>query len=233
VLVNVFDLGSEEEARDLQRKLAEGRGHAAFCRVRGKQVFEFSKTDVAGAVKTAMEMGLAEKPQKVRYRVVADLALADDADGAESTEMLNEILESGGVETERIRELREQFRIGNSVVLRDGEAAGWQPEFKPAPEHVAGPAAGIVVYQFGDTVKVFGVPLVHFKAEIPCEASGLTETGRRADESLLAASDAWPVDDPDVKRLVRDITRGKRTQEDKVQAVFYMAITRIEMVVTR
>ena len=52
----------------------------------------------------------------------------------------------------------------------------------------------------------------------------------RVDESLLAASDAWPVDDPDVKRLARDITRGKRTQEDKVQAILYMAMPRIEMV---
>jgi len=66
---------------------------------------------------------------------------------------------------------------------------------------------------------MLGVPYVRATMEIWTDDTGYVATTRKADESLLSATEFWPSDDADIIALARKITTGKRTTDDKVQAI--------------
>ena len=74
VKVNLLEAKTEADAAELHKKLLKMRGHPAFCLRKGRTVVEFARTSRDTAVKTAWELGFAEKPDEVRYRVAATTA---------------------------------------------------------------------------------------------------------------------------------------------------------------
>lgn len=64
-----------------------------------------------------------------------------------------------------------------------------------------------------------GFPYVWLVAHVTTRADGLTPTTRSATPDLVAPTDFWPVDDPDMVALAEAITEGQDTADAKVQAL--------------
>jgi transglutaminase-like putative cysteine protease len=76
-----------------------------------------------------------------------------------------------------------------------------------------------VTYTFGDTPGFLGVPYVSLAAEITTRADGRTPTSRSRTGDLLAATEYWPVDDPEITRLARDIAGDAQGSRAKLDAI--------------
>ncbi len=196
-----------------------------FCFRNGLQVIEYviQQPDEALAIKTSYELGLKEKPSRLRYRVVAELATIDEADYMACNPMFNLFLtQSSKPSDETVRQIEEmsrKFKFGQTLVLRNpqlGTDAG-SYGFQPVSAKQAA-AASNVAYSFGPLPMRQGVPYTTATLEVSADASGLTASAPPAAE-LTAATRFWPVDDAKIKALAAKITAGKTTPDAKVRAI--------------
>jgi len=195
-----------------------------FCLRRGRTVIEYvgADLDAALAVKTSYELGLEEKPERVRYRVVAEVAAVERADYMAGNALFNAFLQlQAGDESarERIGELATKFQFGRSIALRGprlGNAAGTH-EFDPAALEAV-ETDDTVSYSFDALPARQGVPYVTATMEITVDGAGFYE----ALPPLAAATVAtpfWPADDPRLVALAEEIAAGAATNDAKAQAI--------------
>jgi transglutaminase-like putative cysteine protease len=74
-------------------------------------------------------------------------------------------------------------------------------------------------WSFEDPPSLLGVPYVSLTAEITSTFDGLTPSTRKADPALTAATPFWPVDDPEIVALAREITAGSESLDEKTSAL--------------
>jgi transglutaminase-like putative cysteine protease len=225
IQVNVFDARTDEKASRLHKTVSEMHGHPAMCLIRGRKVFEFCKADVTSAIKTAYELGLVDKPKQVRYLVTALVATVDQADYMAFNELSNVFFgmdpQAPSEEAlERIARLSKGFTFGKSLAVRRPREEDVSLLYRLTPEPAGTEEfADLTVFTFSEPRQAFGVPYVALKVAARCNDRGTTPTDRRVEESLLAPTPYWPVDDPEVSALAKEITEGRQTPEAKVQAI--------------
>jgi NAD(P)-dependent dehydrogenase (short-subunit alcohol dehydrogenase family) len=225
IQVNVFDARTDAEASRLHKTVSEMHGHPAMCLIRGRKLYEFCKADVTTAIKTAYELGLVEKPQQVRYLVTALVATVDKADYMSSNELSNVFFRMDPqAPSEEVREQIERLSrgltFGTSLALRHPRQEDGSLLYRLTAEPAGTEdLADHTVYTFSKPRQAFGVPYVALKVAARCNDRGTTPTDRRVEESLLSATPYWPVDDPEVTALAKEITAGKRSPETKVEAI--------------
>jgi transglutaminase-like putative cysteine protease len=226
VQVNIFEAGTNAEAEQLHKAIAKMKKHPAFCLLAGRKVIEFTKAEVALAIKAAFELGFVQKPQRVTYRLTTQIALVQKADYMAFNELSRVFFaaDPGNPKLEtldRVAALSKGFTFGESLVMRvpKGMDAASAYRFTPAPTRGEMQAHDRMRYYFSQPPKVLGVPGVLFKGEIACDHTGLTPTDRDSAPTLLSATPYWPVEDPEVVALTRNILAEKTTTEAKVQAI--------------
>ena len=117
--------------------------------------------------------------------------------------------------------LSKRFQFGSSLAMRSPGVGASKAvyEFAPSPRAVRPSQNDAVTYQFGNPPERFGVPYVTAKMEMLADETGFAPTTRKADKSLLSATEFWPSDDPEIVALAKRITEGKETTQQKVQAI--------------
>ena len=225
IKVNVISAVDEENAKALHAALMKIKSHP-FCERKGPLVIEYVGKDIdaALAIKTSYELGLLQKPENVRYRVVAELATVEKADYMACNALFNQFLalQSGTDQhvVQQIQDLSKKFTFGRSLALRnpllDGGSAthAFQPAARDSKESVA-----TVGYSFGELPDRQGVPFVTATMDLLVDATGFHRSAAAPPENLTAATPFWPSDDPVVVALARRITRGKATNDAKVTAI--------------
>lgn len=226
IQVNIVEGETEPDAEALYKTLSRMKTDPAFCLREGTRVVEYVGNDSALAIKTSYELGFIAKPRQIRYRVTAEVAAIDKADYMAINDLFNQFLtagqrEAGQAAPPQILTLCERFQFGNTITLRkpdDPSHAVYR--FNPRPQDSSeSSTSDTITYSFDPIDIAFGVPYVTFTAEISVDDTGLTPATRRPDKALLAATEWWPVDDPDVKALAEQLTSGEATQEGKVGAI--------------
>ncbi len=227
IQVNLIDCPTERDAIEIHRAVSAMKGDPAFCLRRDNRVIEFVGDSVQLAVKATLELGFAPKPAEARFRVSAELVPLDECDYMSFNELFNLLVRMrdapGDEEAKsRIRELSSHFRFGRQIRLRTSPADGSGPVYrflpKPTREHV-GAHGETVTYTFEDMPDFLGVPYVSLVAEIKTRSDGMTPTTRDNADDFLAATEFWPVNDPEVIRLAREITRDRQDPEAKAEAI--------------
>ncbi len=227
IQVNIIDCPTENDATKIYDVISGMKEHPAFCIRRGTRVVEFVGDSIQLAIKATYELGFTPKPTGIRFRVTAELVPIDECDYMSFNELFNLFLRvrnSPGDEQakSRIRELSKLFRFGEHIELRMSTVQDARPtyHFEPAPASAHTAAHGeTVTYIFGDTHDSLGVPYVSFVAEIQTRDDGMTATTREEDPKLIAATDFWPVDDPDIVALAGEITKGHQSTEARAEAI--------------
>lgn len=227
IQVNLIDCPTENDATKIYDVISGMKEHPAFCVRRGKRVIEFVGDSIQLAIKATYELGLTPKPTGIRFRVTAELVPVDECDYMSFNELFNLFLrvrDNPGDEEAKsqIRELSKRFRFGERIELRTSTVEGTRPvyQFKPKPVRKHTPAHGeTVTYVFGDTHDSLGVPYVLLVAEIKTRDDGMTATTREEDPQLIAPTDFWPVDDPDIITLAEEITKGHESVETRIEAI--------------
>jgi len=226
--VNILEANTAADAQRLYQAILNAhRGDPAFCLRDGEKVVEFCKVpDSALAIKAAYELGYVTKPSCVRYRIKVGVATVRTADYGAFNELSQlyfsaDTARPSAETVARAAKLTQGFAFGDALAVRcaQGADASQVYRFAPAPAGVETQAGDRAVFAFRDLPKALGVPHVTLTGEFACDASGLTPTTRRADAALLAATRFWPVGDPGVRALARDITKGRSDDKARVEAL--------------
>ena len=224
IKVNVITAVDEANAQKIELALGKIKKRPFFAR-KGNIVVEFVGQDLddAIAIKASYELGLVEPPSEITYRVVAELALIDEADYMQCNPLFQTLLQAkqqaATDSQERIKQISSGFRFGNKIALRKADS---QPviEMKFMPQAGSSSTSGPnTLYTVGTPVKQHGIPYVTIDMKLLVDDDGLTPTTTVPDRSLTAATKYWPADDPQLVSLAQKITQGKRTNDDKAKAL--------------
>lgn len=229
VQVNLLTAADEDGAETLAAAIGSGKPFPYSGR-RERLVFELVGDDVDEALArmTCWELGLAEKPARVRYRVSAELATIDDGDPMACNPLFEAFLAleqdpASGQALQSIDELRARFHFGRSLVLRRMPEAAEPASYRFEPPPVALEARRATeVRSFDDLARRHGVPWVAATLELTVDDSGLTADATATPEvleALTAPTPYWPSDDPEVVALARRLTAGATDAEAKVNAI--------------
>ena len=225
IRVNVITAVDEGNAEALHAGLSRIKS-AIFCLRKGDTVVEYvgGDLDVAIATKTSYELGLLEKPARVRYRVVADLATVERPDPMACNELFNQLVATGdGTDRQaarRIDELSRGFTFGRTLRLRSPKVDGGSPTHRLLPPAVDAKESGATIaYSFGDVPLRQGIPFVTVTIDVAVDHTGFREDATAPGDQLTAATPFWPSDDAEIVELARGITAGKSTHDAKVAAI--------------
>ncbi|MHC4500864.1 MAG: transglutaminase-like domain-containing protein [Planctomycetota bacterium] len=226
IQVNILDAATETDAARLYTVISNMKGHPAFCLRIGKRVIEYVGNDPALATKTSYELGFLRKPKRVRYRIRADISTIDKADYMSFNRLFN-ILSATDTKNpskeavSEITRLSKRFQFGTSLAMRSPDLGKSKVVYDFTPVPCAKQPAGtdVMVYLFRNPPKMIGVPYVTTTMKITTDESGFVPTTHKAGQTLLSSTEFWPSNDPEIIALASKITTGKRTTEEKVQAV--------------
>ena len=222
--VNILEAGTDAESRRLHAAISATKTHPAFCLRRGLEVVEFCRCEAATAAKAAYELGFVGKPGRINYRITAQVATLRTADYMAFNELCRvfSAIDPKNPDpraAERVATLSKGFTFGDSLALRARPEGTAAYRFTPGPVRTESPGCDRVVYGFDQAPRILGVPHVTFHAGISCDHTGWTPTDRVPDAALLAATAYWPVGDPEIAALARELTAGHTTQDAKVRAI--------------
>ena len=225
IQINALTAVDEASAKAIHKGLLRIKPDP-FCLKWGRTVIEYTGRgiDDALAIKTSYELGLVEKPRKVRYRVVAELATIDKADYMACTPLFNQFLALNKAASEdtagQIADLAKRFTFGRSLVLRSPRLGAEPATHRFQPDAARAVEAGPTMrYSFDGRRTRQGVPYVVATLEIPVDDSGLCREKNAPSESLCAATPYWPVEAPQIQALARQITQGKKGNDAKALAI--------------
>jgi hypothetical protein len=227
IQVNIFECHSDNDAEKLHKTILQMKGHPAFCLCTGKTVIELVGKDVALATKTGYELGFVPKPTEVRYHIFAQIALLDKSDYMSFNKLSNlffALMEEPNNERikAQIAYLSKRFEFGRHICLRTCGNESTKPvyRFNPRPiDTQVDLARERTTYTFGSAPLSLGVPYVSVEAEITTRERAVLHTARKGDEALLAQTSFWPVDDPNIVKLMKRITRGYEGRKAKTEAI--------------
>jgi transglutaminase-like putative cysteine protease len=182
-----------------------------------------SDIDAALALKTTYELGLAPKPERVSYRLVAELATVEKADYMACNPLFNQfLLLQGGANydaLQQIDELSKRFQFGRTLVLRN-------PKLDESTTHQFQPSSidsqetgTTIAYSFDQLPNRQAVPYVTATIDITLDDTGFRKSPEAPAKELIAATPFWPADDPRIVAAARKITAGQSTNDAKVAAI--------------
>jgi len=225
IQVNVITAADETAATAILATLSKVKS-PPFCARKGPIVVEYVGADLdeAIAIKTSYELGVVEKPARVRYRVVADMATVEAGDAMACNELFNLFVALGdGTDrktVQRIEELSKGLAFGRTLRLRNPLLDGGSPthRLQPLPSKALdeGPS---IAYSFGDLPLRQGIPFTTVTVDIGVDDTGFRTGALAPAEHLTAATRFWPSDDRAIVDLAEDITAGKATRDAKVTAI--------------
>jgi hypothetical protein len=226
VQMNVIVAETDADAKAIWESILKIRKVPSSCVLKGRVVVEYAGKDfdTALATKTSYELGLMPKPNHVRYRVVADLALVDQPDYLACNAVFEKFLALRAGENPQIiaeiGALAQRFKFGKSLVLRNPKldevaaAYSFDPWSNPAEE-----LGCAVRYPFAEPPMRCGIPYVTATLEVSTNGTGFSASAASPEPRLLEATQRWPVADATIKALAAQITQGKTTNDDKVAAI--------------
>lgn len=226
IRVNAITGADDASAEAIAASIAKMKPPPFYLRT-SRTVIEYvgDGIDAALARKTSFELGFVPKPDRARYRIVAEIATIDSGDAMAMNPLFNAFLALGPnpdpANAARVAELAGRLRFGRSLVLRDPRFGG-RPgalRLEPAPvgeEKAGGPA---VRYEFEGLPARHGVPFVTVTLEVPVEGTGFVADADAPAASCLAATPSFPADDPKFVALAREITAKATTADEKVAAI--------------
>jgi len=225
IQVNVITAASSADAEAIWKSLLKIEA-APFCVLKGNTVVEYAGKDIDPglATKTSYELGLMPKPNHVRYRVEADLALVDQPDYMACNAVFEKCLALRGGETAQtiaeIAALAQRFKFGKTLVLRHPKQDEVIPKhsFDPASDAKKEEGCG-VSYHFAEPPARYGIPYVTATLEVSTNGAGFSASAAAPDAKLLEPTPRWPVNDAKIKELAARITAGKSGTDAKASAI--------------
>jgi hypothetical protein len=224
IQVNLLLAADETSAAAILESLHQIKPHPFAFRT-GRQVVEYvgESIDEALALKTSYELGLMEKPRRVRYQVIAQLATVDSGDYMACNPLFNAFLAAesrpGGTTTKQIKDLSAKLEFGNSLTLRHPKLFDEPSEFQfdPQPAQTT-ESSNQFIATFENLPNKFDVPYTTATLQITVDESGLVPADEPGPE-LVAATVFWPADDPAIRKLAEQITAGKSSNGAKALAI--------------
>jgi hypothetical protein len=224
IQVNAITAADDAGAEAVHAAILRIKPHP-FCLRKDRVIIEYvgDGVDEALAIKTSYELGLEEKPERVRYRVTAELATIDKADYMACNPLFNQFLAAEAGENpaavRQIAELSRRLEFGRTLVLHNPKRCG-SGTHQSTPEAAGVSEAGdTVTYEFEDLPARHGVPYVTVIMELTIDNTAACETSAAPAPALTAATPFWPADDPEVVALAQRITQDRSTDDEKAAAI--------------
>lgn len=225
IQVNVITAVDEENAKTIHAALSKIKS-LPFCLRKERLVIEYVGKDLDEAIttKTSYELGIQEKPTRMQYRVIVELATVEKPDYMACNPLFNQFLAlRNGTNlqaVQQIRELSKRFTFGHNLTLRNPKLDGGSTthSLQPTPNDSKELGAGLA-YSFGGLPNRQGVPFVTVTIDVAVDRTGFREGAKTPSEQLTAATTFWPSNDPKIMALARTITADKTTNDEKAMAI--------------
>lgn len=223
IQANFIVAADEANAIAIQKSLEKIK-RSPFVVRQGAKVVEYVGRDIdeAIAIKTSFELGMVAKPKEIQYRVEAQLALIDKAEYMSCNPLFLAFLGADrdqAAAEQDVAKLSKAFVFGNVLVLRSAsQSPVTSITWKEKPVREAN--GGITTrYEFAAPQQRFGVPFVALALTLDVDDDGLLDTEEVPGSALLQSTQRWPVSDPAVLRLAKQITQEAKTNDQKVKAL--------------
>ncbi len=222
--VNILDCQTRQDTETIHKTLLGMKGNPVFCLKTGNRVVEFIGNDIRLIRKAHYVLGF--RPREVTYRISFDLAAVESADYMSFNRLSNLLWaldpkRSDPQAVAQIAQISKKFRFGDSIRLRS-QGNGKDKNtytFTPKPAKSDPLPNGTVKYSFENLPTKVDVPYVSVVATVKSCAFAFTPTDRKADAELLAATSFWPCADKEIVALAKKITKGMKTDEEKMYAI--------------
>lgn len=225
IQVNVIEAADATSAEAIHGSLQKIKSEP-FCLRKENIIVEYvgNNLDESVAIKTSYELGLIKKPVVARYKIEAELAPVEKADYMSCNPLFVEFLKlqaNPDPETlKRIEELAEKFTFSKFLEFRFLAGAADQADYKFKPEPLlVGEGFDTIRYSFARTEQRHGVPFIRVTMEIAVNNTGYYWGSDTTHSVYLAETEFWPAHDAELIELAEKITAGKKTNDEKVQAI--------------
>ena len=224
--INVCRCATERDAMRLHKAFADMHQNPRDCIWNGRLVYEFvpRKGDVRRLYAQARyRLGLV--PDEVRYRVTFRAAPIADGDYMQWNKLFNLFLaKDGGSDVDaQIAATAEAFKFGTTFRLRSVEYEGSthsRASWGTQPQGVQTvDSLGAVQFAFASMPERAGIQFVDVEGVVNSKTLGRVRTSRANNESLVASTKFWPVDDPQVVQLADKITGSAKSDREKVDRI--------------
>jgi hypothetical protein len=223
--VNQISCRTAADAERIYRTLRKSKGHPALALRRETTVIEFVVGDVRLAVRG--NYVLRYRPATARYHVRFAAAPLVQCDYMRWNGVFNAFmkLEQAAAADRPAAEaaalnLVQGFQFGDTLWLRRHGQGPVETQWSLNPSGEAGASMdGSRHFTFATIPKRAGVPYVLVAADVTSEAFAQTPAEPSRSSDLTAATDLWPVDDPEIRKLVAEITANKVARREQVQAI--------------
>jgi len=225
--MNVIRCPNSTEAAKIHKSVLPMKEHPAFCIIVDNLVVEFISDDRNLATLATFELGFKPRPKQATYKISFRAAPVEKADYT-SWKKLSNVFASARVDANnlairsRVEMLAGSFRFGNEIIFRTSATAQAVPSysFEPnAAKTTALTGGDFTRYTFRDLPKEVNIPVVSVAATIHTAQDPITPTSRKTGPELLAATEHWPSDDPEITALAALITANCNSVQEKTNAI--------------
>lgn len=226
VQINRLIARTEADARALEAAMLRlHAGNPTFVLREGATVVEFSRAEPSTILRAHYDLGF--RPRQSTYRVRFDAAPLERSDDMSWNLLFNrlravDVRTSDPSSTRAVEELAPSFRFGSVLRLRTRGQGDFETirSIRPSPSASVLESDGeVVALQLADLPRKAGVPYASVELTITSGAFSPTPTARKAGRELLQATRHWPVDDPEIRELARQIVGERKTVRDKTEAL--------------
>ena len=223
IQINVIVAADQTSAKAIHAVIK--RIHAEpFCIRNGMTIVEYvgQNLDAAVAIKASYELGIIKKPKQATYQLEVELATIQNADYMSCNPLFVEFLKlkSDNSTAGKIKELTRKFTFSQNLELRRPSRTGknFSYRFEPEPSAISETSDNIY-FSFSTLKERHGVPYVSGNFTIKIDDSGFCQSPNQPRDKLIAPTEFWPADDQQLVALAKEITAGKKSNDEKVQAI--------------
>jgi len=225
--MNLIRCPNSTEAAKIHKSVLAMKKHPAFCIIDDNLVVEFIGTDHNLATLAAFELGFKPRPKQATYKISFRAAPVEKADYTSWKKLSNAFATASHDANNlalqsRAEMLAGSFRFGNEMIFRTPAPARAVPSysFEPNPAKTTAMAGGdFTRYTFRDLPREVNIPVVSVAATIHTAENAITPTSRKTGPELLAPTQHWPSDDPEITALAALITANCNSPQEKTDAI--------------
>ena len=223
VQLNYVTCPTRKDAVGAHQALAKMRGGLYFRRV-GRSLIEVTGTNVLVTKRIWAALGLGGK-ERATHSFVAPIGLVEKLDYMTANPVFNHFLqlEKGAGDAKelegKIKEATRHWTGGRRAWLLSGGTPEHNTTYTFKPEPKGHSKEGWRTrFEFADAPTRFGMRHVQLRAKVTVQARFAPST-HDASPGSTAATAAWPAKDEQILVTMRELTRGRATQRERVLSI--------------
>ena len=227
IKINTLIAASEKDADQIEKKIRSFKSSPKMVHRDGLTIYEFvtgnTFDDVRLALLARYDFGI--QPREVKYQVRFHAAPLKTCDCMKWNRLFNLFLQAGRKESPKtianIKDITNDFQFSKHLILNSKGIGGGNIEHKLSPSPIGDSklaGGALISFRVENQTDRFGIPTVEVNLKVTSKAGAMPS--KKSDlKKLLESTQRWPVDDPEIQQLAKQIVGDATTSEEKTKAI--------------